>query len=298
MNNTLDMLVVEQEINKNVLAKEKRYRAISKMLRTTEEYKECKKLYDFYVCEIAKYIHNLGINNVETASIYFDLLLRNGILSVTGTNNYHLYKNDKECLSELLGVRTIGGISVCRHMSALASDILSIEYNASWLNCKYISSLKESEDREFLHAIVGITTDEGKILYDPTTSSFAARPKDEEQILTFEGRLAETYISFSAFAEPGDLILLNKEQYLVNEANAQELINVWYTPFANVNREKFNKLIKETKELYKDTQKEIKNLKDSISNIANEIVVLEESLLPHSDSPILKWQLHQSNIYY
>lgn len=294
MNNLLDMLTIEKEINKNVLNNANRYEAIGKILRTTEEYYGCKRLYDFFVCEIAHHIHSVGINNSEAAIIYFDLLLRNGILSVTNKNDYHLFKYEKEFLPELLGARAISGASVCRHMSALTADVLNIEHYASWLNVRYIESPEELEkENPYLHAVVGLIGKNGKIIYDPTSSSFASEPQNKEYTLKTGSRIAETFISFTSLTEVGDLILLNPQQCLVNTEYEKELINVWYTPFEEVILNDYLNLVKQTTKLYRDTLNEIQYLKKNARDIIEEIVDLEQRLQPHGDTPILKWQLHQ-----
>ncbi|MDE5888646.1 MAG: hypothetical protein K2H20_01355 [Bacilli bacterium] len=257
MYKNLNMFVIEKEINKNVAEKGKQFEAMCRLMRTTKEYHECKKLYDIYVVEIANYLHNLGIKNSEHAVIYLDLLLRNGMLSITGRNDYHLYKNDKEFLCELFGARSIGGISVCRHMSALTADILNIEYYSSWLNGKYIFNIDEIESKEpFLHAIVGVVCEGGKIIYDPTSSSFAAEPKDIIYSQKSQARIAETFTSFTDLALPGDFILLNNKQFLVNPTNEEELVEVWYTPLKKVDKEEFDESVKTITTLYNDTYSE------------------------------------------
>lgn len=291
---TLNMFIVKKEINKNVTDKAKRFEALCRIIRTTREYQNCKKLYDLFVIEVANYLHEIGIKDSSQAIIYLDLLLRNGELSITGKNDYHLYKNDYEYACELFGARTIGGISVCRHMSALTTDILNIEHYAAWLNGKYIRSIDEIDNQEpFNHAVVGIIVDDGKIIYDPTASSFASLPKEKIYTIKSQARVAETFISYTSLASIGDLIILNSQQYLVNPESQSELAEVWYTPFKAVNIEEFKKLAKETNELYQDTYPKVKEFKSNIADIAKEIVKLESQLHPHSDDKILKWELKQ-----
>ncbi len=294
MYGTLNMFIVKQEISKNVPDKSKRFEALCRIIRTTREYQNCKKLYDIFVIEVANQLHKIGIKDSNQAVIYLDLMLRNGDLSITGKNDYHLFKNDYEYACELFGARSIGGISVCRHMSALTADILNIEYYASWLNGKYICSIDEIDNQEpFNHAVVGIIVDDGKIIYDPTSSSFAALTKSTIYTIKSQARVAETFASFTSLTSPGDLIMLNSQQYLVNPENQNELAEVWYTPLKMINTEEFQKLVKETDMLYGNTRRKNEEFKSNIAEIAKEIVKLESQLHPHSDGKILKWELKQ-----
>lgn len=293
MYNSLDMFVIEKEISKNVSDKGKRFEAMCKLIRTTKEYQECANLYKIYVIEAANFLHQMGINDPEIAVIYLDLMLKNGLFSITGQNTYHLFKNDNEHPCELFGARTLSGTSVCRHMSALTADILNIEHYAGWLNVKNISSIEEINDNSpFLHAVVGVVCSGGKIIYDPTASSFAGLPKDMTYTEKSQARVVETFISFSEYALPGDLMLLNNQQYIINPENFQELEEVWYAPIKEVNLSEFKERIKETKELYQDTGIEAQSFKRNIEDIAKRIVELESIIQPHSDEKILKWELH------
>ncbi len=294
MSQSLDMFVIEKEINKNVIDPKKRYRAMCRFIKTTKEYSECKPLYDIFISEVANYIHNIGIKEPDQATIFLDLLLKNGILSITKQNNYHLYKNDREYVSELFGARSISGVSVYRHMSSLISDILNMEHYASWLNGRYISSIAEIDsENPYNHAVVGVVCNNGKIIYDPTTGSFAAAPQNIIYSEKSQSRIAETFISFTELAIPGEYLLLNSEQYLINPDNEQELIEVWYTPLKMILKDEFDKAVEEMTLLYRNKFYEICDFKKSLENTMQRIANLESLLHPHSDSKILKWELNQ-----
>lgn len=294
MSNYIDMSTIEKEIEKNVSDPQNQFKALCQFIRTTEEYKECMYLYNFFVSEVANFIRNIGVEDSISAVIYLDLLLKNGMLSVTGQNKYHLYKNDRDFTSELFGARTLSGTSVCRHMSALTADILNFDYYASWLNSRYIENVEEiSVDSEFLHAVVGFVCDSEKLIYDPTCSSFAALPDDPKYIEVSQNRVAKTFISYTSLVDIGDHILLNSKQSIVNPANEKELEIVWYTPFKQENLLEFINQANKINLLYKETSKEILNFRKNIMAIIKRIVELETKLHPRSDKKILKWELTQ-----
>lgn len=261
-------------------------------IRKTSDYKKCVDLYNEYIKRLADFISKFNFTNIKEITFYFDMLLTNGFLSSNFRNIYKNYDNDNNYIVEILGARTLGGASVCRHMSALAADCLNelgekaeILTVANTDNITNLNSTKDLENLSWSHGVVGIADKTSKFLYDPTTSRLCGKSNKSNPAL-------EEFITKISFVNPDSYLVISPKQYSFSKSH-NSLYELSKLPLETLNeneifalREKIINIFAINENLA--CQFAIENL-----NLIKEISGLESNICPHSDSPILKWQLNK-----
>lgn len=287
----LDMLTIKKEIDKNVKDRDAVISGVARFLRTTSTYRECRSLYDYYVLEVAKFIRNFDFFDSIEATLFLDYLLRNGFLSSTGHNIYHMYNYDTEYLFDLMGARTISGVSICRHMASLVTDVLNVDYIAGWLNVKSGDTIRQlrKEENLFNHAVVGVENSGSKIIYDPTVSAFAGRVGFNFGKIDEINRISEVFHSYLGTDRVCKYFLINSKRAKLKDENWDEAKIVYDCPMLLVDEDTFRDKVKKIDGLCKHNFLEISDFVARMKELTINISELEKELTPRSDEPIKKW---------
>lgn len=150
------------------------------LLSRTDEFKELKKSYDIYVAKIGNFLKELGVNDtLDIAMLYMEMLY-SGFLSVPGQFNYHLFRNDFDMCSSLMGARVASGGAVCRHIASNLIDIYKyLGFPATYLTVKGTDNTVRSAIADRIlpfktnHAVVLVGDRYGKYIVDPTWETIA-----------------------------------------------------------------------------------------------------------------------------
>lgn len=261
---------------------------IVKELRNSDEYKKCIELYGEYIKRLADYIDKYQFNNIKEIIFYFDFLLKSGALSSKLKNKYYNFKYDRNYIVELLGARTAGGASVCRHMSALAADCFNeLGYAAEMLvveNTADISNLSFGNflhKRNWSHSVVGIKDNETKFLYDPTIARLSGKTSVNDESLS-------RYISKITFTQDDSFLIINPIQHSFSKKH-NSLQTITSLDLEQLDEDYLMSLKERIYEIYKSNQNA--NIKFTLENhqLLEEIAFLESCISPHSDEKITSW---------
>lgn len=156
------------------------------LLSRTYEFQELKRNYDIYVAKIGNFFKELGINDtLDIAMLYMEMLY-SGFLSVPGHFNYHLFKNDFDMCSSLMGARVASGEAVCRHIASNLIDIYKyLGFPATYLTVKGTDNSVRSAVADRVlpfrtnHAVVLVGDKYGKYVVDPTWETIAEFRQNE-----------------------------------------------------------------------------------------------------------------------
>lgn len=263
---------------------------LTEEIRKTSDYQDCIELYNEYIKKLADFISKFNLESAKEIVFFFDVLLTNGFLSSSFKNVYKNYEYDKNYIVETLGARTLSGASVCRHMSALAADCFSELGNKAEIltvssaeSIENLNSIKDFKKLQWSHGVVGIADNNHKFIYDPTISRLCGKSEDSNQEL-------EKYIAEVSFVTTKAYQIIKPHQYSFSKKhnNLQELCRL---PLETLDKDEIMAIRKKIVDIFVINEALAYNFAIENLNLTKEISNLEAKICPHSDSPILKWQL-------
>lgn len=263
------------------------------LLRETDEYKECQKLYNEFIKRTANFIRYMGYSDSKEAVLYFDVLQTAGILSQDTENTYHNYKYDKVFATELLGARMVSGKCVCRHYASFAADLFNeLDMVASPLivRTKKDCNPEKKLHNPFLdwtHAAVGIVAGQEKYLYDPTCSLFFGASNFEFKDERYSNYVAKPVVESSSLyylIYPGEKLAFNKNYRKISYA-------IGALPMQAISQEEIKYLKRKVEENTTRRLADITYFHQANKKIMKELAELEYAISPHSDKEINKWVL-------
>ncbi len=258
----------------------------------SEEYYECDELYKKYIKSVAEFLKEFNFSSSKELLIFMETLLQTGIFSQDFRHQYHYYKNYYEYVTSLMGAAVLTGASVCRHMSAFFSDILT-EYGipSSFVTVR-TSEEKTAKDVldewliSYKHAVVGIDNGANKFLFDVVDGSFVSSTGEVDEDL--ESRIGKAY-SYGMGDDTYYVLAMKQLAFSAKQVEVSKRIAD--LPFATITQEemeysesegggKFMTNIPLIRDFY------LENLKD-----VERIAVLSQKINPASDEEITEWTL-------
>lgn len=211
-------------------------RNINKIKKTKDStaYNECVNLYNEYVCDIASFFKQMGINEGISSYAFYLYGLNKGYFSEGLINKYVNYKKNFDYFPELLGSTVSTGKSCCRHNAALFTDIVNemggLAANVS-VNREYIDN-KVKRDKPN-HMVTSIISGDKKIIVDPTV------PFDNllcGGLYIFDDeKLEQGKIVAKLFLERANLLKLESQyDYPTNDSRFEEILK--YPSFLSVDK--------------------------------------------------------------
>lgn len=274
--------------------------SIKDIIANSDSYLECKTLYNNYLKNLAEFLKSINIKNSLDICIAYEILDRWGYL--TGGNE-HIYKEYKYDLdgycSELHGTRVITGTSVCRHKSAMLTDLLN-KMNISACNLGVRGYSDDLYDKMPLlikklnfkpnHMVTGIVDKDGKYLFDPTwqgnIATFNTEKTKQDKILTEE-------FAVSLFREFCYKIKLDDERITECNKNNLDVLNLFEKSDAKtLSKEEVIELKNYLlSHLYAKDETELNDFYREQQPVMKKIKTLSEQIMPFSDSKIKTWKI-------
>lgn len=262
------------------------------IIRETNEYKKCMRLYDEYITHIASFIKQFDLKESLNTTILLDLLLKSGYITYNDNPVFKSYSNEITIVPELTGARVVSGYSVCRHQSCFTKDVLNeLGFQTAVLNVmkskeSNIIKIITSPSLSLNHAVVVIGDEDGKYIYDPTISIFAQTAKKYYSNKIYSQLLAEAVVNEPFFYYIGDkLETFNRN----NNYNYDELLKKDYKELEADDIEQRREVLRF---ILRNYQELLINFKEKNKKIMKEITELEQQIVPHSDEEIKEYILH------
>ena len=276
------------------------------LIKSSEQYAECRELYRQYVKNIASFYKSINLKAALEIATFFDLNLGSGMFNPEWKlQEYKNFKYQEDFyLAEIAGSTVMTGRSICRHNAPLLTDILdcsgikvcNLSVKAHSLQ-ELRSNLDNLDSMETNHMITGIIDNDENFIYDPTwhtpgyfTTTEILSGIDPDYLILTEDMANKTFEDSRCLVISEDNIIweLYKRFNTAGKLELQDFINRKHKK-PDFNYHEY--LLKEgiiTTQRYK---KEILDFQRENKETVQKIKRLNETLNPRSDTKITNWKI-------
>lgn len=244
--------------------------------------------YQEFVQNLANFMNSYNFKDPLDIGLFYFSLLNDGIFSINQKFNFHKYKLEHSDYHTVMGARICSGKAVCRHVSKNLIDLYSaMGYNSITLLVKGLEkespflklnkfggpiefALKNLKIPFINHMNVGIASDKGRFILDPTfetISEFRYNEKENNNLAT---------IIYGFCKEENYYISNSSYNNNINSGNTQSKVS----SFLNTNPRKFeteeicNAVLNNELLFLKERENNIKCFRNDNLKLINDIAIL------------------------